>query len=643
MAKLNPDRTIEFESLSEFLGHYDSHISKGGFYLDSDTDWTLRELLDFTIVIVDEARRTEFQAEVVFSGGGKVGLQLAPDPANKKAVSHLVQALRSGTDEDGQPAARGPLATPQLKDDGTILYDSAADFMADYAANLASGGTYVESPRNWPTGSSFAFLIRIQGQDDFDMPVQARIMSAGGGLVGLQLELNEAARSGMADLVQVLRDFQQDDEEVEEAGQAHTPLATDPVSRGLAFATRDASEFGPFELFDIRPDVKPQTTLFGLVAAIVETRKALRLELVNNQITLSFRFKSDGSLVDYTGPNSEHDLLDRLVKAAFLDKAMAEELAGQLNPGQSLVELVTARKAVNRQQLMIALGEQAIDALEAVRAAGEVPFRVFEELDEWEEGCPFGALITPWLERAIKALPAEMVKELLKPIWKRAMLARKDARWPLADLAMDSEGRKLTRQLNGQTPINDLVTAFDKRNRDKLFRLAIALRCLGAVDLVKPAGADPKVKEAQASLLKEIEQIEKGDRFAQAGVHWSAHPGMYPQALQELQRKYGRTSNLARSSQEASKLCQRRIELAKHAHEFLADDFQRQEYRKEVIKANLLADSAQLLFRKAQAAISEDNPRGAVELLEMAIELDDKPEYRGKLQILMQHLKKDGT
>jgi hypothetical protein len=652
MAKLNKDKTIEFATRGEFFGHYDSHIAKGGFYLDADADWELRQVHGFTIVVVGEPHRAEFQAEVVFSGGGKVGLQLSPDPANAKAISKLLKNLRADA-EGFTGASKGPRATPRLKDDGTILYQSAPDFLADYEANITSGAIYAESARPWPKDSTFAFLISVHDQEGIDLPVHAKVVFADGGIIGLMLVIDEGTREALADLVEILKE---EEEELDEAPEAVQPGATatgvspeqpdpapskQPVSRGLVYASKDADEFVPVELFDIRPDVKPQTTLFGLLASIVSTRKALRLELVNNDVTLVFHFKSDGSLVDYTAPNSEADLLNRLVKAAFWDKGSADALKAELTPAKTVVQELTERKAVNRQQLMIALGEQAVDALERVRAAGEVPFRVFEEKDEWEAGASFGSMITPWLERAIKALPAETIKALLKPMWKKALKVRTDKRWPVESCNLDNAGHQFVRKLRGSKPLPAVVAGFEKRQRDKLFRLAIALRVVRSVDLVKPAAQDNKKKNELEDLAKELGKLRKADKFAQSGVHWSAHKDMYGPAMLELQRKYGRSSPLSKVTQKASRMCQDRVMMAKMANEYLSDDYQRQEYRKEVVKEGLLLESAQLLFRKAQMAISEDNPRASIELLEMACELDpEKPEYRAKLQKVFQHLKK---
>jgi len=333
---------------------------------------------------------------------------------------------------------------------------------------------------------------------------------------------------------------------------------------------------------------------------------------------------------------AEHIRLGRKVAI----KRLKDRLAAKPDAVKQFFE---EARAVNRHQLMILVGEQAVDALERIRAAGEVPFRAFAVADEWEEGLPFGAFVIGWLERALKALPAETVKALLKPMWKRSIKPRMDASWPVADLSLDGEGRKFVKKLEAGKPLPTTVAAFDKRHRDRLFRLAIALRCLRSVDLIKPVGTDKKSKDRLAELQQEVDQAEKGNKFEQAGVHWSAHRNMYGQAMQMLQREYGRGSPLARMSQQAAALCSKRIQIAKLAQEFLADAHSRQQYRQEVIPEGLLEESGQLLFRKAQAAMSEENYLGAVELLEMANELaPDKVEYKDLLLKIKTHLKNQG-
>ena len=637
MAILTKEKAIEFSSIEEFLEHYESHISKGGFYLDSQEEWELRKEYRFSIVIINEPRRVHVRAQVVFCGGGKVGLEMAKEHADHDVVRTFAKNLGKALSSNG--AAKGPVTSPKLKDDGTILYDTLQDFIQDYDANLAEGTLYAESVRAWPKGRQMVFLVRVRGNDDVDMPLSATVISVDRGLVGLRLELDESLRNGLASLVEVLRDVQ--DEELDEKDVAvdNSPK-NDLISRGLVYSTRDAAEFVPLEIFPIRPDVKPQTTLFGLIASIVEAKRPVRLELVSNQIAMSFRFKSDGTLVDFTGPNSELDLLRRLVKASFLDKAQSDEIANILNPGKTVVEHLTEKKVVSRKQLMLVLGAQAVDALESIRAAGQVPFRIFTQDDIWEEGLEFGAFVVNWLDRALRTLEVDTIKEMLADFKGRSMKLRTDSRDFIDSLSMDSQSLKFLTTLDGTKSIPAIVASFPKNQRNKLFRVALILRTLRLVDLLKPAVDSNKVRNEIEQLRQEVEKIQKADKFVQAGVHWSAHRNMYAKAMMDLQRKYGRASPLSQKGQEAAALCRKRIEIARIANEYLADANQRQAYRQDVVSDGLREDAALMLFRKGQAQISDDNARGALEFLEMAVELaPDNTEYREKLLKVKTHLK----
>ncbi len=116
MAVLKPDGEIYYRSVAEFLTDYDTHISKGGLYLDSQHDWPLRNMLTFTIRTEGIESTLELLAEVVFLGENKVGLQLHDAPKEKKnleAYWSQVQALGKEVPETKSPAAPEPAGSPE--------------------------------------------------------------------------------------------------------------------------------------------------------------------------------------------------------------------------------------------------------------------------------------------------------------------------------------------------------------------------------------------------------------------------------------------------------------------------------------------------------------------------------------------------
>ncbi|MBN2498432.1 MAG: hypothetical protein JXR96_27830 [Deltaproteobacteria bacterium] len=653
MAFLRKDRCIIFESVAEFLNHYDSHITKGGFYLDSHLNWPLRKQAGFQIRIEDSPESTAgFVAEVVFCGGGKVGLEMDLSPRNRANVINLVNSLRT---------------SPVLQEDGTILYGSATKFQQDYEANVASGGIYLESSRKWPLGRKMTFLIKIQGLS-FDLPIQATPVFSEGGLTCLQLEADEATRQSIAAFMAKARSTiprQAPEEPDEPEPEPAEPLVEMEglreefeTCRGTIYSPRDPTEFQQLQHFKLDPRKHHDTNLFDLVASICDLERDVELAVKHAGSEMCFQFNKAGKLVGYDGPDADKGLLECLAANRSISPEVKDELIGQAGPYARAADLVLGKGAATPSQIMIAVAEQTENAFETIRAAGEVLFELRDCPTYKEEGTTFAEMIIPWMERGLKALDVPQIKTLLKPLWNRYPKLSSKPIYRLADLDLDDDEYDFVKSLEGKTTLPQAMADFPKKLRDRLMRLAISLRAIGSVVALSEPGAEepaPAVRKAaapaargagpaaksprpgsgstEAQLAAELRELEEsGTKFDLLGIHWTAHPNMYPLAMREIELKYGQGSNLQRLSEKAAELCRQRLQLARRAAAELQDDHRRIEYRKSVVPYNTLKTTAQILSQKADTELVKRNLAGAVELLEMAIELYPAAEFKYKLE-----------
>lgn len=162
---------------------------------------------------------------------------------------------------------------------------------------------------------------------------------------------------------------------------------------------------------------------------------------------------------------------------------------------------------------------------------------------------------------------------------------------------------------------------------------AMILKALGLLELQAERQA-PKQNRSEQRLANDLALLESANQFDRAGVHWSAHPNSYPEELKRLENTYGPMGHLARVSERAAGLCRRRLALAQKAHEFIKDRNHRCDHRKQVINKSQLKQSAELLFRQVELAVIQQKIKNAEELLEMAIELDPRPEYKAMFKRL---------
>lgn len=632
---------IFFSTVAEYLEEYKQNITQGGFFVESNQQLTARSKIFFGLTIGTTDTGLRLSAEVVWSDGKRVGLQIPAGSAEAQALARLSDELRQGG---------------TLQPNGTIVYPSLAAFLLDFEFNIATGGFYVNASSSWPVGENRAFTIQPAGASSPHI-FQAKIISSQGGLVGLQLTASRENIRAFNQYVVMLRTAHRAALAEVENRQAPPAQKPSPVDRralvsfqGLVVASADPEEFRAIR---VRQGLSEGVTLsvFDLVVTLARARQPVKLLVEANGQRFTFWFDAEGLLVALEGQKTDVEFLDRLVEAGFIDQPTRDGLKAELGGTRDARTLAVTRGVIGEQQALLVLRDQLVDALEYIRARGQCRFVVDTDVrvPERPAGVPPERLLLPWLERALKALPAATVKEMLKPIWASAPHAAKLAEWELEKLDLPDEEYRFVRSLDGSLALKDALAGLDKRIRDRCTRLALSLLALGTLEAEgwgKRSGPAPASKPQAAvgavdldTLRGEIAQLEQGNFFDQLGVHWSAHPKMFALAMQEINRNYGTESDLYQAGPQAAELCRKRLQLARQALVVLQDAAKRVEHRNQQVPVALRCQSAKLMFQKAEKAMAEQKPREALELLEMAYELDPRPEYRTRLKSLQKFIK----
>ncbi|MBW2700052.1 MAG: hypothetical protein JRF33_04465 [Deltaproteobacteria bacterium] len=655
MAFLRKDRTIVFESVAEFLNHYDSHIAKHGLYVQSHLNWPMRKMADFLLTIEGREENAKFKAEVVFCGGGNVGLEMDRAQDNKMRVESLVNQLRTA---------------PVLKDDGVVIYSSLKKFREDYASGISSGGLHLESSTKWPLNERRTFTLRIAGFAK-ELTFRAQAVFSEGGLTSLRLDNDPEARGALERFVTEahaalpLKPVETTEAEPSQEPNRASPneIEVFPECRGTVFPLRKAKDLAQFTFIEFDPGKHHDSDLFSLIATISQLEEPVALTLTADKHEHRIQFNEQGRVVAYSGHQADINLLKQLAKNRYIDEAQIDEVISAVNPSNPASELVVEKKIATAKQVAISLGDLLVTVLADLRNSKEISFVLVGSATEAEEGTAFVELLVPWMENALKALPPSEIKPLLASLWKRYPKLTTDPTWKLSQMELGDEEYDFAKSLSGARTLPQALSDFAKKDRDRLMRLAIILKTVGTVVVLNnPGDQEPednkpilrkptKTKKTLKQLLPkgqkkqdkskivlelevEIKKLEEASMFDHLGVHWSVHPSMFEKAMQELHLRYGKDSDLARDSQEAAHLCHKRIDFARRALHYLKSPYKRMEYRKSVVPFAHLKHTSTMLASKAEQASLGKQFAQSIAIMEVAVELNPTPEMKMKLDTL---------
>lgn len=648
MPILDAEGVIRYDSPDEFLNDYETNIAKGGFYLKTDAHWPLRRSRSFTLRVQGIKAGVTIQAEIVFTGQGKAGLQMQKTPGNQAAVAEFldkVKAFASGVLEEAeeeQAEASGfgeQKGIILLKEDATIFFGSAEDFADQCDSILTTSSLYLDTAAGWPLHKSRKFKIAIGGTDAV-ATIMGKVVFGGKGKVGLQLDSSPQAKEVITGL---LAGLQGGPAAAPEEPEPSAPVEDQPAPaeevkpdefefQGQIIAVRGVDILRSARPVQVGSDACRSITLLQLIASITASGLPLALTIVLRGKQMSFRFNSKGNLVQFLSPDAGQDLLDRLVVKQLLGKGRRDEVLKELGPNKFAEAILLKKKYVRLIDLWDVVRDQVVDSFGQIQASDGTPYQINAINTGRKTGVAFGSLVIPWMEYTLKSADPERINNLLKPIWDRYPALAQKPRWPLDSFAFDSRGERFVNEyLDGVRTLTEVMDVYPIRYRDNACRLLLILQAIGVVEVREdPLGDEDATPEAR--MARQLEKLGKKSLFHQAGVHWSSHIDEYPLALKKLEKKFGAASKLARRSAECRRMCDQRLDMARKAQQNLKDHARRKEHRRAVVGEYQMRNSAELLFKQALLQLLKCDVVKARELIEVAIELDPQPEYINKLK-----------
>ena len=574
MAELKEDGTILYSSAREFLTEYRENITNNGLMVTTSVEWPLRQRQTFTIRVMPLDRGVDLQAEVVFVAGGQAGLEITADVPTLKALNALMVEL------------------------------------------VAAGVDSAAPPQSQPTGA--APPSRAEHPDQ--LPYQPRPSPK----ITQEVYLDKGPATGVSE-TQTL-------ETVSSRPPRARPAVQGISLKGELVITGKMDELADLMPLDFDTEVMRRISLPKLVASISKATVPVSLSIEVGEVTYGFTFNLRGNLVQFSSPDSEDDLIERLIRAGKLNKELSDEVKSQADESKSAEEILLYRKIIRPHDYWSTVREQVVAAMMAIREGGSTPFSMRSEAVRRRTGIPFGSLIVPWMEVAMRTLPGDEVDQQLDALWYQFPIISESAPWPLQ--ALDVEQRTLRFLEKGLDGRNTLIhvrkTSPLGTNRTK--RLFCTLIGIGMMELREQAVVLDTDSTPEQKLAEELERLKKANRYDQLGVHWSAHPWEYTQAVKVVKKEYGSGSKWDRFYPESKTTCAGLIDLAEKAKTYLTDNSRRREYRSTLLSRFQQEVAAFHLYKQAELAIFREQYPEARRLIEMAIEMDAKKEYRALLK-----------
>ena len=576
MPVLNEDGTIIFESAAEFLAEYRENIVNNSLMVDTAAQWPLRTNRTFTIKVPPLEDGVSLAAEVLFVAGGQAGLEITADVQTFQALAQLMADLLAA--DSARVHGATTAAVPALDPPGTPTEEQPAQ-------------AYHPPPSRNPTRP--VYLHR-----DGHGPTETQTLQT------------VSAR--------------------EPRGKRKVPAIS---LSGELTVTDDIDNYIDSMPVDLDPASLKSLPMPRLVATLAKAQVPISLTVPTEEHgDISFHFNMRGNLVKLLGKSCEQNLLDRIMRAGLLNKELLREVKEMVDETRSAEEILLYRKIIKPREYWVCIREMAIEYLMAIHRAGSTNFQLKSEMVKRRTGIPFGTLIIPWMEIALRNLPGDDVTEYLDPLWFQFPLISEDTPWPLQSLDVDQRTlRFLEKALTGRDPlIHVRKTSPLGTNRTK--RMFCTMMSIGLMELSEKPTMSSTDETPEAILAGDVARRQKANRFDQLGVHWSAHPNQFTKALDDLKKEFGPNSKWDRFYPEAKDTCRELLRIAGEAAAYLRDRKKRVDHRTDLVSRFQLEVSAFHFFQQAEIAILREAYAEARELLEMAVEMDGKKEYRALLK-----------
>ena len=585
MPILKEDGTIVFESAAEFLAEYRENLVNNSLMVDTSAQWPLRSNRTFTLKVPPLEKGVSLAAEVLFVADGQAGLEITADVQTFQTLAQLMADLLTADSATVHGATA--TAVPAENPPGSPAQQPSG------APSQQPGQAYHPPPSRHPTKP--VYLDRGETGEAISETQTLQAVSA-------------------------------------RPPQGKTRVPSISVSGELSI-TNDIANYQDSLPLELAPANLKRLPLPRLIATISKAQVPIALSVdTEEEGEISFHFNMRGNLVKLLGKSCEQNLLDRITRQGLLNKELLREIEEMVDETRTAEEILLYRKIIKPREYWVCIREMAIEYLMSIHQGGPTTFRLKSEMVKRRSGIPFGTLIIPWMEVALRNLSGDEVTEYLEPMWFQYPNISESSPWALQSLDVDQRTlRFLEKALTGRDPlIHVRKTSPLGTNRTK--RMFCTMMSIGLMELSeKPTTLSTDVTPAE-QLAGDLERRRKAGRFDQLGVHWSTHPSHFKKAVETITKEFGPNSKWDRFYPETRETCQELINIAKDASRFLMDRIKRKEHRLSLVSEFQLQVSAFHFFQQAEIAILREAYSEARELLEMAVEMDPKKEYRELLK-----------
>ena len=651
MPRLTSDCLILFESPEELLNEYDNNLKSSGLFVTAEVELPIREKLPFVIAVEGTSTELKVIAEVVYAAGDKLGMQVHFEPMTERALDAVVKGLRaqvgSDSEREREPAAP-PMGTPGAPGRDALVTPPPTMAPENPTPPPRGRQTVTTPPPHErvdvapPEAASTAQHSEapLDHQDPAANPLFAEpTMDSHPGSPPFGLEQTYEAPPPPMEAPEApaaAADGAQPQPTAQQPPPAAPAATSDSVPqlsvRGIATGGKESREFETITPLDVHsPDMR-ELPLLRLVATISAAQLPLTLEIpLEGDDTAVLDFNIRGNLVSFRRQDSALDLLERLERDNKLERKRKERVIEGLGDNltdRGIITMLVERRQIRVQDYWMTLRTQATDTLNAARQQGRVEYTLKTAVITRRTGIPFGMLVVPWMDVALRELSSDAIEEELGKLWFSYPSLNRQSRWPLHTLGLDPQSQTFFEEsLNGCVTL-DHVRKTSPLGIHRTKRLFLTMLAMGLIQISEEPAAEAKVLTPEQQIFEELERRTNATRFDQLGVHWSDHPRAYPKALERVKREFGPESKWHHFHPETVPTCNQIIKMAEAAKVFLSNKEQRVEHRNEQITRFQQQVSANLMFKQAELMAMRQEYQAARQALEVCLEMDPRREYQ---------------
>jgi hypothetical protein len=561
---------------------------------------------------------------------------------------------------------------PVLELGGVLRFNGLSHFAAVYARELCSGRMTAIDTAHPQLFSKDDYMVVISGITT-RYPFVGQCVYRQGDVVGLQLELTEAIRSQIEQLIRstvhgadasdavppslipdhsVPANATRESHGLESGGRQTDPgyvgllldtnhliqgkpQASDgrsdqrlptqpPKTRAVTSKPSAPNQQGPLRDMEEVGDLFRENgvpTLFKVCRDLHRACTAGRLTVLTGEGYHSFDFDAHGCVVDFTS-----DFAQWLGQNGLLSQDEIRRLPRAVTVRETFTYLSSNMQKFPQLSLK-SINQSLLEGLvHSVALLGKMKGAryVFEPLSEVGSrtifNVPFVVYGAALLSDLVHNTRAKIFEDLFDARSELYPTIEKHGAWGPDLLKLDLQEQRFTDKFipKGQTLRALLVSS--PMSRRKTFHLLVVLTAFDMLKFCKMPPADAEELDIVGRLQTRHARCDEG-HFQTLGIHVTAHPSEIHTAFDEIKSRYSPTSDLSQHSAEAKALCVGLIARAEASRHFLSDQGRRIQYRSEMYTQTELFGFAQLLIDKLKLAMLRENTKKTRRLHEVAMEL----------------------